>query len=78
VKLASLRSGRDGALLVVDSRLEWALHVGEIAPTMQAALEDWGRVAPSLAAASAALERGAAKGAFRLEQSALAAPLPRA
>ena len=43
MKLASLRAGRDGALLVVDRKLEWGLHVGEIAPTLQVALEDWAR-----------------------------------
>jgi len=78
MKLASLRSGRDGALLVVDRKLEWALHVGEIAPTLQAALEDWARCAPVLDTASRTLEKGAAKGAFRLDLAALAAPLPRA
>jgi fumarylacetoacetate (FAA) hydrolase len=78
MKLASLRSGRDGALLVVDRKLEWALHVGEIAPTMQAALDDWARVAPVLAKAYDALEKGVAKGAFRLDLGQLAAPLPRA
>jgi fumarylacetoacetate (FAA) hydrolase len=78
VKLASLRSGRDGALLVVDRKLEWAVHVGEIAPTMQAALEDWDRRGPVLQEAYRALARGAAKGAFRLDPAALTAPLPRA
>jgi fumarylacetoacetate (FAA) hydrolase len=78
MKLASLRSGRDGALLVVDRKLEWALHVGEIAPTLQAALEDWARCAPVLDTAYRTLEKGAAKGAFRLDLAALAAPLPRA
>jgi fumarylacetoacetate (FAA) hydrolase len=78
VKLASLRSGRDGALLVVDRTLEWGVHVGEIAPTLQAALEDWGRRGPVLEEAYRALERGAAKGAFRIDLAALAAPLPRA
>ena len=78
MKLASLRAGRDGALLVVDRRLEWGLHVGEIAPTLQAALEDWARVGPVLENAYRALERGAAKGAFHLDLRALAAPLPRA
>jgi len=78
VKLASLRAGRDGALLVVDRKLEWGLHVGEIAPTLQVALEDWARTAPVLESAYRALEKGAAKGAFRLDLKALAAPLPRA
>jgi fumarylacetoacetate (FAA) hydrolase len=78
VKLASLRAGRDGSLLVVDRKLEWGLHVGEIAPTLQAALEDWTRAASVLESAYRALEKGAAKGAFRLDPQALAAPLPRA
>ena len=78
MKLASLRAGRDGGLLVVDRKLEWGVHVGEIAPTLQAALEDWARTAPVLDTAYRALEKGAAKGAFRLDLQALAAPLPRA
>lgn len=78
MKLASLRSGRDGALLVVDRDLQRAVHVGEIARTMQAALDDWPRVAPALEASYASLQRGEAKGSFALNLSALAAPLPRA
>ena len=78
MKLASLRAGRDGGLLVVDRKLEWGLHVGEVAPTLQVALENWTRVAPVLENAYRALERGAAKGAFHLDLAALAAPLPRA
>jgi fumarylacetoacetate (FAA) hydrolase len=78
MKLASLRSGRDGGLLVVDRGLEWGLHVGEIAPTLQVALENWARVAPVLEDAYRALERGAAKGTFHLDLASLAAPLPRA
>ena len=51
MKLASLRSSRlDGELVVVSRDLARMVRVGEIAPTLQAALEDWGRVKPLLEA----------------------------
>jgi fumarylacetoacetate (FAA) hydrolase len=78
VKLASLRAGRDGALAVASRDLARAVRVPEVAPTLQAALDDWERCAPRLAQAAAALEAGRAAGAFPLDPEALAAPLPRA
>ncbi len=78
MKLASLRAGRDGRLVVVDRALARAVAVPEIAPTLQAALDDWERCAPALEDMSARLARGAATAAFALEPRALAAPLPRA
>lgn len=41
MKLATLKNGRDGALLVVSRDLQWALEVPHIAPTLQAALDHW-------------------------------------
>src|SRR5688572_26215067 len=48
MKLASLKAGRDGALIVVSRDLARAIGVGHIAPTMQAALDDWKRAEPLL------------------------------
>ena len=79
VKLATLREGgRDGSLVLVNRALTQALRVAHIAPTLQAALDDWSRLAPQLAAAATALEAGAAPGSFAFDPAACAAPLPRA
>jgi fumarylacetoacetate (FAA) hydrolase len=86
MKLASLKAGgRDGTLIVVSRDLTTAALATGIAPTLQAALDDWQRTAPRLAALAErldAIEEGAAPdaalGAFPLDMHALAAPLPRA
>ncbi len=79
VKLASLKSGgRDGTLVVVTRDLARAVAAPDIAPTLQAALDDWSVAGPALAELSGRLERDAAPGVFDLDMDALAAPLPRA
>ena len=79
MKLGSLKAGgRDGTLVVVSRDLSRAVRADGIAPTLQAALDDWGRCAPELARLAQALEEGGAEGAFALEVADLAAPLPRA
>lgn len=79
MKLASLKAGgRDGTLIVVSRDLKRAVRVPAIAPTLQAALDEWARVEPALAAIAAALERGALDGEFTFDPKAVAAPLPRA
>ena len=56
MKLATLRNGsRDGALLIVSRDLAWAIHVGDITPNLQAALDDWETAAPLLTARAKAL-----------------------
>ena len=40
MKLASLRHGRDGKLVVVSDDLAWCTEAGPEVPTMQAALDD--------------------------------------
>jgi fumarylacetoacetate (FAA) hydrolase len=40
MKLASLRHGRDGRLVVVSDDLAWCAHAGPEVPTLQAALDD--------------------------------------
>jgi len=79
MKLASLKEGgRDGTLIVVSRDLSRAVRASAIAPTLQAALDDWSSTAPRLNALSEALNDGKADGAFALDMSVLAAPLPRA
>ena len=78
MKLASLRSGRDGRLLVVSRDLARAVPVEAIAPTLQAALDDWAAAAPRLEAVSKRLAAGPVDGDFSLDPAELAAPLPRA
>lgn len=79
MKLASLKEGgRDGTLVVVSRDLARAVRASGIAPTLQAALEDWDRTAPRLNALAEDLESGKAAGAFDLDPARLAAPLPRA
>ena len=56
MRLASLRSGRDGLLVVVSRDLAWCAHAADIAPTLQAALEDWGAMAPRLLEKTASVE----------------------
>ena len=41
MKLASLKHGRDGKLVVVSNDLAWYADAAHIAPTLQAALDDW-------------------------------------
>ncbi len=48
MKLASLKGGRDGRLVVVSRDLGRAVPVPEVAPTMQAALDSWADCAPRL------------------------------
>lgn len=78
MKLGSLRNGRDGQLIVVSRDLSRAVRVPYIAPTMQAALDDWHQCAPKLAVVADNLEAGREDDAFDIEVDALAAPLPRA
>ena len=79
MKLASLKApARDGTLVVVARDLSTAAPVPDAAATLQAALEDWARAAPMLDAVYGALNEGGAVGAFALDATALASPLPRA
>lgn len=79
MKLASLKQGgRDGTLVVVSRDLTRAVPATGIAATLQAALDDWSNAAPRLNALSEALNAGTAEGAFALDVTLLAAPLPRA
>ena len=84
MKLASLKSaGRDGLLVVVSRDLTRAVAVPDIAPTLQAALDDWAALAPRLANVAEAIEAPKVStingmDVFALDPAQLAAPLPRA
>ncbi|MBL8266229.1 fumarylacetoacetate hydrolase family protein [Steroidobacter sp.] len=79
MKLATVRnSTRDGELVVVSRDLTRAVAVSQIAPTLQAALDDWSRIAPQLAEVAGALEQGKAKDWFAFDPAKAMAPLPRA
>ena len=56
MKLASLKHGRDGRLVVVSQDLNWFTDAFLIAPTLQAALDDWERCEPRLRALAESLE----------------------
>jgi fumarylacetoacetate (FAA) hydrolase len=75
LKLASLKNGRDGTLVVVSNDLTRYVAAGDVAPTLQAALDNWADVAPQLEALAADLESG---GGEPFDQAACASPLPRA
>jgi fumarylacetoacetate (FAA) hydrolase len=77
MKLASLKHGRDGSLVVVSQDLQWCARTAAIAPTMQAALDDWAAIEPRLRALSAQLESGEV-GRMPFNPEDAAAPLPRA
>jgi len=63
---------------VVSRDLKRATAVPHIATTLQAALDDWERLAPRLSQAFDQLERSNDRGAFRFDANKVAAPLPRA
>ncbi|WP_100658574.1 fumarylacetoacetate hydrolase family protein [Alteromonas flava] len=77
MKLASIKSGRDGQLVIVNSDLTKMTTAQGIASTLQFALDNWDEVAPQLEQRFAALESGEIAGeAF--DQTQCASPLPRA
>ena len=79
MKLATLRDGsRDGRLVVVSRDLARAVPARHIAPTLQAALDDWSRTAPQLDDLARRLEGGTVEGAIAFDPARAMAPLPRA
>ena len=77
MKLASLKHGRDGQLIVVNSDLSKAVKVQHIAQTMQNALDNWAEIAPKLQETYDALENGTGD-SFAFDNSQVHSPLPRA
>jgi fumarylacetoacetate (FAA) hydrolase len=79
MKLASLKTGgRDGTLVVVSTDLTRCIPATGVAPTLQAALDEWDRVAPLLATLAAAVEQPNAAGTRPFDPAACHSPLPRA
>src|SRR5437016_2377266 len=79
MKLATLKDGsRDGTLALVSCDLARAIAVPEIAPTLQAALDEWSVVAPHLEKLYAQLNEGKATGAAAFDPRQAHSPLPRA
>ncbi|SFR77845.1 fumarylacetoacetate hydrolase family protein [Sphingomonas jatrophae] len=78
MKLGTLAGdGRDGRLVVVSRDLAWCADARHIAPTLQAALDDWDRVAPLLESLSVDLAHEAIP-MMRFHERQALSPLPRA
>jgi fumarylacetoacetate (FAA) hydrolase len=77
MKLASLKSGRDGQLIVVSRDLSRAVSAASVAPTLQAAMDNWAECEPELIALYNKLQEGKLDGEFTFDSTAAAAPLPR-
>lgn len=75
MKLASIKDGRDGRLVVVSNDLTRCIAAADVAPTLQAALDDWSNARPALEAIAGKLEAG---GGDDFDQTTCASPLPRA
>jgi fumarylacetoacetate (FAA) hydrolase len=78
MKLASLRHGRDGLLVVVARDLKTYVGVPHIAPTFQRAIDDWANAAPRLMRIYDLLNENSADGAKPFDPKECMAPLPRA
>jgi fumarylacetoacetate (FAA) hydrolase len=77
MKLASLKGGRDGRLVVVSKDLTRCADARAVAPTLQAALDNWDAALPGLTEIADALEAGHAAH-LSFDPAHCAAPLPRA
>ncbi|MCZ7642708.1 MAG: fumarylacetoacetate hydrolase family protein [Pseudorhodoplanes sp.] len=77
MKLASLKGGRDGRLVVVSRDLAHCADASAIALTLQAALDKWDEAAPRLAEIADVLEAGRGT-RMPFDPVQCASPLPRA
>lgn len=77
MKLGSLKAGRDGRLVVVSDDLAWCADATHIAPTLQAALDDWEHAEPALRNLATDLQHEAIP-MMRFHERNAASPLPRA
>ncbi|MES2905426.1 MAG: fumarylacetoacetate hydrolase family protein [Pseudomonadota bacterium] len=79
MKLATLDNGsRDGELFIVSRDLKRCISAKTIAPTLQAALDNWSKTKLLLAALFEQLEKGTAEGTQEFDQAKALSPLPRA
>jgi fumarylacetoacetate (FAA) hydrolase len=77
MKLASMKQGRDGRLVVVSTDLAWYADASAVVPTLQAALDDWDRVEGDLRNLATDLDHDVIP-KERFHERDAAAPLPRA
>lgn len=77
MKLASLKHGRDGRLIVVSRDLSVVAYAPAEYPTLQAALDDWDNAEPALRDLAMLIEAGKAD-QFAFNEADCASPLPRA
>jgi fumarylacetoacetate (FAA) hydrolase len=77
VKLASLKGGRDGRLVLVSRDLAWCVDASPVASTLQAALDDWDALEPQLRGLADSLEHGGLP-RERFHEHEATSPLPRA
>jgi fumarylacetoacetate (FAA) hydrolase len=77
MKLASIKNGRDGRLVVVSRDLTRYADATHIAPTLQSALDNWKRAAPRLETLAEQVELGSVP-TFRFHEHDCESPLPRA
>jgi fumarylacetoacetate (FAA) hydrolase len=78
MKLASLKAGRDGRLVVVSRDLQHCVPVPHVAHRLQGALDRWKDAEPRLRDIYELLNDGASEGVIPFEPVACAAPIPRA
>ena len=79
MKLATLKNNtRDGQLVVVNKTLSEAVIVSDIAPTLQAAIDNWNETSPKLDAIYQSLNAGLLANTMTFEQAQCESPLPRA
>ncbi|MCK2166874.1 fumarylacetoacetate hydrolase family protein [Thalassospira xiamenensis] len=80
MKLATLKNGtRDGQLVLVTKDLGEYVDASAIAPTLQAALDNWDKVAPRLSELADEIAAGSTIAKrFTLDETKLHSPLPRA
>jgi fumarylacetoacetate (FAA) hydrolase len=78
MKLASLKKGRDGLLIVVSKDLKFAVEVPQIASTLQGALDSWASTRPLLEKVYGDLNSNKISNTFSFDPNLGAAPLPRA
>ena len=77
MKLASLKAGRDGKLVIVSKDLSKMTPADDIAATLQAALDDWDAISPKLQERAHKLEQGEVS-SEPFDVDKLHSPLPRA
>jgi len=78
MKMASLKHGRDGMLVVVSRDLTRYVAVPHIAHTLQGVMDDWHHAAPRLMRVYDLLNEGPVAGEKPFHPNECAAPLPRA